>query len=71
MRCFFDDSEARGVCRFCGRCVCHEHASGRMPYVTTVYVGANNTPKAIVVPDALWCGVCKPEPEPVPMPEIY
>ena len=71
MKCFFDENEARGVCRFCGRCVCKDHASGRMPYVTSVYVGADNTPKAVVVPDALWCGVCKPEPEPVAMPEIY
>ena len=30
------------------------------------YVGADNTPRAVVVPDAVWCGVCKPEPEPVP-----
>jgi len=42
-----------------------------MPYITTVYVGANNTPKAVVVGDALWCGACKPEAEPVPMPEIF
>jgi hypothetical protein len=42
-----------------------------MPYVASVYVGADNTPKAVVVPDAIWCGVCTPEPEPVPMPEIY
>jgi hypothetical protein len=70
VNCFFDDKAACGVCRFCGRAVCKDHAQKRMPYITSVYVGAANTPKAIVVDDALWCGTCKPEPEPVPMPEI-
>jgi hypothetical protein len=42
-----------------------------MPYIASVFVGARNTPKAVVVNDALWCGTCKPEPHPVPMPEIF
>jgi len=42
-----------------------------MPYITSVYVGQGNIPKAVVVADALWCGSCNPEAEPVPMPEIY
>jgi hypothetical protein len=71
VKCFFDDNEARGVCRFCGRATCKEHAEKRLPYITTIYVGAGNTPKAVVVADALWCGECKPEAQPVPMPEIY
>jgi len=71
VNCFFDDNTARGVCRFCGRAVCKDHADKRMPFIATVYVGAANTPKAVVIADALWCGVCKPEPEPVPMPEIF
>lgn len=51
--------------------MCKEHADKRLPYITTIYVGANNTPKAVVVADALWCGECRPEAQPVPMPEIY
>ena len=43
----------------------------RLPYIATIYVGAENTPKAVVVEDALWCGECRPEAQPVPMPEIY
>ena len=43
MNCFFDDNPARGVCRFCGRAVCKDHADKRMPYITSVYVGANNS----------------------------
>jgi hypothetical protein len=43
----------------------------KLPFIVTIYVGENNTPKAVVVADALWCNVCKPQPEPVEMPEIY
>ena len=71
MNCFFDENAARAVCRFCGRGVCKDHADKRMPYITTVYIGQGNIPKAVVVADAIWCGSCNPEAEPVPMPEIY
>ncbi len=37
----------------------------------SVYIGANNVPKVIVVADAIWCGICRPQPEPIEMPEIY
>lgn len=70
MNCFFDDNPARGVCRFCGRAICQTHAEKRMPYIASVYIGAEGLPKAIAIADALWCGTCTPEPEPVPMPEI-
>ena len=46
VKCFFDDNDARGVCRFCGRATCKDHAEKRLPYITTIYVGASNTPKA-------------------------
>ena len=42
-----------------------------MPAIISIYVGAGNVPKAVVVSDALFCGQCKPQPEPVEMPEIY
>lgn len=42
-----------------------------MPYIITIYVGEHDTPKAIVGGDALWCNVCKPQPEPIEMPELY
>ena len=71
MKCFYDEHEARGVCRFCGRGLCKEdHMNQTLPFITSVYVGAANVPKAIVVADALWCGVCQPQPEPIEMPEI-
>jgi len=43
----------------------------KMPNVITIYVGEGNTPKAVVVAEALFCGVCKPQPEPIEMPELY
>jgi hypothetical protein len=42
-----------------------------MPFILTVYVGENQTPKSVVVADTLFCGICKPQPEPIEMPEIY
>jgi len=43
----------------------------KMPAILTIYVGEANVPKAVVVSDALFCGVCKPQPEPIEMPELY
>ena len=70
MKCFHCEQEARGVCIFCGRALCKEHMK-TMPAILTIYVGEANTPKAVVVSDALYCGVCKPQPEPMEMPELY
>ncbi len=43
----------------------------KLPSIVTIYVGDQNTPKAVVVGDALYCGACKPQPEPIEMPELY
>jgi hypothetical protein len=71
MICFHCEQPARGICRFCGRALCKDHMKQRLPYIVTIYVGEHNVPKAIAVRDVLWCSVCKPEPEPVEMPELY
>ena len=42
-----------------------------MPFIVTIYVGARQTPKTVVVADALFCGECKPQPEPIEMPEFF
>jgi hypothetical protein len=70
MRCRHCRGEAEGVCAFCGRGCCST-CWQEMPNLLTVYLGAGDVPKAIVVADALWCGTCRPQPEPIPMPEIY
>lgn len=68
--CWVCGKPAEASCRFCGRFVCKDHAS-KYPYFMAVYVGAANVPKAIVVADAIWCGICRPQPEPIEMPEMY
>jgi hypothetical protein len=70
MQCHKCDQAAIGVCKFCGRAICGDCYTN-MPIILSVYVGEAETPKTIVVADALWCGTCKPQPEPIPMPEIY
>jgi len=70
MQCWKCGKPASGVCAFCGRAVCKEHVS-QMPAIMTIYVGEKETPKAIVVAGALYCGECHPQPEPIEMPEIY
>jgi len=70
MECIHCGQPAQGLCRFCGRAICQEHMKN-MPYIITIYVGEGNMPKAVVVADALYCGLCKPQPEPIEMPEIY
>lgn len=70
MQCHKCGQAAIGVCKFCGRAICSDCYTN-MPIILSVYVGEAEIPKTIVVADALWCGTCKPQPEPIPMPEIY
>ena len=52
MQCWKCEQPAQGVCRFCGRMVCKDHAA-RMPFILTIYVGEHQMPKAVVVADAI------------------
>jgi hypothetical protein len=38
MLCWKCEQPANGICRFCGRAICKDHAQP-MPYILTVYVG--------------------------------
>lgn len=70
MTCFFCIQAARGVCRFCGRGLCEDHARFA-PFVLQVYRShARDRSEALVIEDALSCGTCRPRPQPVPMPEL-
>jgi len=70
MDCWIDRKAALGVCRFCGRGICQDHAQFR-PYILNLYhARTGQVVKALVVEDALYCGVCKPRPEPVELPEL-
>lgn len=69
-KCWVCEEPAQASCRFCGRFVCKDHAT-LYPFLLTIWVGANETPKALVVADAIWCGVCRIQPQPMEMPELY
>ena len=61
---------ANAACSFCGRATCREHAA-TMPSFLCMFLGGNNTPKGLAVSGAIWCGICEPQPEPIPMPELF
>lgn len=69
MNCFHCDRSAHAACRFCGRAVCKEHIQ-TAPYIMGLYEGEGAVQKAIVVPDAVWCGACNPRDEPIPLPDL-
>ncbi len=69
MECHRCAAAAFGVCRFCGRGVCRAHHR-EMPYILSVYPSRDGVPQAIVVADVLWCELCRPQPDPIPMPEL-
>lgn len=70
MDCWICKKTALGVCRFCGRGICQEHARFH-PYILSLFASPRKeVVRALVVEDALHCGVCKPRPDPVELPEL-
>lgn len=70
MDCWTCEKTALGACRFCGRGACREHAQTR-PYIVGLYRRRrDDTMQAVVVEDALHCGICRPRGEPVALPEL-
>jgi hypothetical protein len=70
MKCIQCGNDAVAVCRWCGRAVCEDHIK-TMTYIISVYISnTKKVPKSLVVADAVWCGVCKPQPEPIEMPYL-
>jgi hypothetical protein len=67
--CWLCKRTALGVCRFCGRGICEEHA-GLHPYILSFFSPAAAMGRqALVVEDGLHCGVCSPPPAPRELPE--
>lgn len=66
MKCWHCERPSHATCRFCGRGVCKEHAQ-EMPYVVHTYHTTQGDYKAIVVDGAIWCGLCKPQQDPIPL----
>jgi hypothetical protein len=71
MVCYRCGEPAVGVCKFCGRGVCMEHHTTTLPTMLSMFLGSGETPKAVAVSNVLWCGDCRPYPEPIDMPEFY
>ena len=69
MNCWHCERPAYGTCRFCGRGACKEHAQ-TLPHIVDIYRDDEGTHKALVVADALWCGICKPKEDPVELPQL-
>ena len=68
MDCWHCRRTAVGVCRFCGRGVCEDHANTE-PFILQLFRGSGST-QALVVEDALRCGGCTLRPDPIPLPEL-
>ena len=69
MNCIHCNRTAHAACRFCGRAVCREHFN-ESPFIVGLFKGEGDVQKAIVVPNAVWCGVCRPREQPVPLPDL-
>ena len=70
MDCWICERTALAGCRFCGRGLCREHAKNH-PFVLELFNGKRHDGlRALVVEDAIYCGLCRPRGEPVPMPEL-
>jgi hypothetical protein len=41
-----------------------------MPFIVEIYRNEKGVHKALVVADAVYCGVCKPKEDPVELPEL-
>jgi len=58
-------ASADGVCRFCGRGICKTHARTQA-FLFAAWPTADGL-RGLAIEDALWCGVCHPRPDAIPM----
>lgn len=69
MNCIHCERTAHATCRFCGRAVCKDHLK-TSPFILSVYQGEAGVNKAIVVADAVYCGLCNPREQPIALKEL-
>lgn len=69
MNCWHCRLVAVGTCRFCGRGLCENHVENKT-FVISLDRTADGVSRALVVEDALYCGVCRPRADPVEVPEL-
>jgi hypothetical protein len=66
MNCWHCDRPAHGICRFCGRAVCKDHAQ-TMPFISEVYHTRTGEQRALVIGNVIFCGECEPKEDPIKM----
>ncbi len=69
MICWHCDRPAHATCVYCGRAVCRDHAQS-LPNLLALYEGNDRIQRALVVGNAVACGVCSPSEEPVRMDDL-
>lgn len=69
MNCWHCERPAHGTCQFCGRAICKDHVK-TLPNILEIYKDGQGKYKAIVVGDALYCGICNPKEDPVDLPQL-
>ena len=52
-----------------GEACIKEHAKS-LPYIEEIYANDQGLHKALFVPDALFCAVCRPREDPVELPDL-
>lgn len=68
MDCWHCRRTAVGTCRFCGRGICENHVKTH-PYILDLWAEEGRH-RALIVEDALFCGTCRPRPDPLDLPEM-
>ena len=67
MTCWICNSPAQAICRFCGRAICRAHARS-LPFVLEMFRRQSDKKlMGLAVDSVVHCGLCRPEPEPVPL----
>ena len=69
MNCWHCERPSHGNCIFCGRAVCRDHFRP-MPRIIDIFQKGDSSHYALVVTNALYCGVCKPREDPVKMDQL-
>ena len=64
MNCWTCDRPAHAVCKFCGRAVCKDHVK-TLPAILGLFRADDASLQALVEPEAVHCGICKPRGRPV------
>lgn len=63
MNCWVCNRPSHGICQFCGRALCKDHAKEKL-HIVSVF-GKETAPHALVTRKALFCGLCQPLGDPV------